>query len=654
VGYKRELKTSLQSRGVKIVSVDVFDTILWRLVQDERIQFMRWSVHASSAFAEVAHIAVDSAVLFNLRVQTREALRASIEHRIEEQAADPRLGKSGASSIDPEVGISEWFVKIIDWVLLQAHQSIDRQTLAELLDALILIEIQLELKLTRPNRPLLRYLKRLKEDHNATLIFVSDMYLRAGDVEKLLESHGIDFFESGLTSGDTKFGKWSGKMFSKGLGNQAHSIVHIGNDRHSDFVRPRQSGLRAVHYRSPMHLVQKVLRPWARARARRLGVSEVRRVTRSTLAFSRSASEIEKIGMPFGLLAGLFVFLVNDRAKELTDRQFVFVSSEALTFERVWKKLDLELPPNVHFAPNLNRRSALFALIRGSLQREPHIVGAAQALLTFGESNFPRSDLVRVVGGSPAHLLEELMSDSEFAEYFSRLESTSSEEPDTLPDFPDTTERIVLVDVGWGGTIQALLNERAALEASSKRFSGLYLAARPRHNPFGQARGRVEGLVIADIERGRNRCFFIPELWEFILHGGSQWGSSPLQVGFQAAVLRGVSVLKQLGPTSPDAVRKVALRQVSRILSRPSISEIEIFGGVVWERGFTRPESYPIVDTSVARISLVRSLLLRPFRTLRELVNLPPHLWREGYFRYHYLHRASRLIRAIRRLSKKG
>ncbi|MCV6598920.1 MAG: HAD-IA family hydrolase [Alphaproteobacteria bacterium] len=83
------------------------------------------------------------------------------------------------------------------------------------------------------------------------VIFVSDMYLPATFLKKVVEKNGYDKYEKLYVSSEYRKGKGTGNLYKevlKDLSLKAKNVVHIGDNHHSDFVQANNIGIKGVHY----------------------------------------------------------------------------------------------------------------------------------------------------------------------------------------------------------------------------------------------------------------------------------------------------------------------------------------------------------------------------------------------------------------------
>ena len=133
-------------------------------------------------------------------------------------------------------------------------------------DRVLQAEIEAELSVCYPAPGLQRLLTGLKKS-GKRLIFISDMYLGADDIFRILEHCGYgSLFGAGYVSGDIGLSKKTGRLFQHVLNKEAVEparLIHVGDDPTADVRMPRRLGIRACRFRDSVH------EKWA-ARHRRL------------------------------------------------------------------------------------------------------------------------------------------------------------------------------------------------------------------------------------------------------------------------------------------------------------------------------------------------------------------------------------------------
>ena len=110
------------------------------------------------------------------------------------------------------------------------------------------MELEAEFDVCVANQPLYKIFQYCLTQHKRIYI-VSDMYLSAQQIAKLLQVNGYNGYCRIYSSCDFRLTKWeSGKLFKKIISeeNLNHSeILHIGNDKVADFNKAKQQGIDA-------------------------------------------------------------------------------------------------------------------------------------------------------------------------------------------------------------------------------------------------------------------------------------------------------------------------------------------------------------------------------------------------------------------------
>ena len=114
-------------------------------------------------------------------------------------------------------------------------------------------EIEMEISLSLPNKPIFDLYKELIETKK--IILISDMYLPSDVIERMLEKNGISHYHKLYVSSEHKKTKSSGQLFDlviDDLGISKDDIVHIGDNRRSDCKIPTKKGILSFCYTKPL------------------------------------------------------------------------------------------------------------------------------------------------------------------------------------------------------------------------------------------------------------------------------------------------------------------------------------------------------------------------------------------------------------------
>ncbi|WP_051092932.1 HAD family hydrolase [Methylobacterium sp. 77] len=218
--------------AARVVSCDVFDTLLHRDHRSERRRFRDIADLASRRLAVEKGIALSSAAILHARIEVqRHAYRAL-------DLARPTGDVRFADMIDA-------MARILD---------LDTDAAAILHDAEIAVE---QAQLT-PNKALFTWLTA-QARVGCRIIAVSDTYHEASTIAQLLAAlaprHPVEQIH---TSADHNATKRTGALFGAVLraeGVAPADILHIGDDERADITMARAAGLRTLQVARPRHLI---------------------------------------------------------------------------------------------------------------------------------------------------------------------------------------------------------------------------------------------------------------------------------------------------------------------------------------------------------------------------------------------------------------
>lgn len=219
-------KAATLGAGTKVVSVDVFDTLLLRGTKPESARFLdigRRHLHALKG-----HGAATSLTHYDLLIKRLAAARAAYRN---------------ARLVD---GVREPNYRYIANIQLR---SMGLTPTDDIVSQMLELELEYEASVLKPNRTLVNILKAAKHA-GKRVICVSDMYLGAGDIERLVRQSGIGFIDKVYSSSDFGFGKASKRLFESVLeleGVEPSMFVHCGDNAFSDFRNAVDLGIDAYH-----------------------------------------------------------------------------------------------------------------------------------------------------------------------------------------------------------------------------------------------------------------------------------------------------------------------------------------------------------------------------------------------------------------------
>lgn len=208
----------------KVVSIDIFNTILLRQLSPEMV-IKRSSQRFAGIFSPYAP---------NVTWLSVYEYRRIIAERLK--------SLSNYHGHDPDCR----FTDIVD-ELYQRFIPGSQET-AQLKQDLFQAELEEESATLKPAPETIPFLDKLREA-GKIVIFVSDMYLSTNDIFSLLKSFSLHkYFKTGFTSGDQLLTKRSGRLYQfllKELKVPPNQVIHIGDHLVSDYRTPNSLGIRA-------------------------------------------------------------------------------------------------------------------------------------------------------------------------------------------------------------------------------------------------------------------------------------------------------------------------------------------------------------------------------------------------------------------------
>ncbi len=218
-----EARRLIEEGTVSVVSLDLFDTVLWRRVPRPADVF----VLLGDELARRRRLSPD------ISPEAFRRLRIEAERRARRRRRDRGDGE--------EVALEEIWAQIPDHVLGGPHQAEGAG-----------IELDVERQVTVPDLDVVEFAE-LAAAHDCELLVVSNTYLSAAQLAGLLARpatrvlHNARIFASsahGVNKGD---GLW--KIVLGELDVAADRIVHVGDELVSDVEVPSGHGVHCVHFR---------------------------------------------------------------------------------------------------------------------------------------------------------------------------------------------------------------------------------------------------------------------------------------------------------------------------------------------------------------------------------------------------------------------
>lgn len=480
----RDLALAVVRPDVKVVSTDVFDTLLWRQVPSPPAAF--GLVGDRLAHRGMLTPAVTAMGFASLRAQAEEHAR----HRLDER------------SRRTEVTLAEVYELLGDGVLAAG---------ARVAGAALKVELEVERDLLVPDLDVLALLEAAQEAGKA-VVAVSDTYFTEDQLRWLLDQPALRGFalDRVFTSCGYRIGK-SGGLFDivlRELDVAPEQIVHLGDNEVADVEVPRGLGIACTPFEQRPAALEAVMAAEARHVSRGpvfgrspsdAGVAPDLTALRGKLAARAEREALPGALRPYwdhgalvhGPVLTGFAEWVQERAAELgVTRVHAFMREGAFLgplIDRAGEYGGTE----IRCAPLwLNREVLALAAVSDASEedlrpllerrRRPTV---ARLLRTLGLSF---ADLPRFAGHAETRLDDPTTS----VNLFEAIEADESVRVKVVAHAAAARERIVryvqrelagdarlvCVDIGWGATAQGLLDRALAQTGLGVDVCGLYLA----------------------------------------------------------------------------------------------------------------------------------------------------------------------------------
>jgi len=227
-----------------MVSVDIFDTLLFRTTMPERVKFGKFSIEKAKLLQSKFPGKVFSRKYFHLL----RMYAARIVYR-------NRKLTNGAR----EATLDEIYDVMLSSI--SADSDILSGDISNLHGQFRDIELSIENVDLSVNCKLKQILVNASES-GKKIIAISDMYLSYEDIKALLRSKGVwDIFDDVYVSSEFGYGKASGHLFDEILSRHELlpcQVTHIGDNWFSDYHAPKEKGIFSFYY--PRSFVWRTIR----------------------------------------------------------------------------------------------------------------------------------------------------------------------------------------------------------------------------------------------------------------------------------------------------------------------------------------------------------------------------------------------------------
>lgn len=467
-----EARLLMEEAARSVITFDVFDTFLLRRCTAPDGVFERAFHHLPIAASRpgIKESFVQSRILAELRARQ----------------------KSVAEISSSEVTIEEIYRRLPRQAL-----GLEDVTIAQLVAA----EFQAELDLCLVNPEIQQLAREARVRRQPLRLgFVSDTYWSATQLKQLLGHCAPDLVADFIyTSADHRTSKMA-TLFDRVMAGEAYAgsaAIHIGDNPVADILGARAFGIAAVHYAQPQERIMQLLARESFAaqllQAKRPDFSHrldggfhlLRRTALSQLP--QLSDELTEGAAIFGPLLACFQLFLRRRVAKIAAAggrtAILFLGRDGHLPFQLWHETQ---PEPAHYV-EINRRVALTANLQDPAPLRDVFEGchalneaSVQAFLRVDLPSVRRyfaaipdgivdgksfaRDLPQLLDGADIELLSRVMRDQLFA-HLRRA----------VPDFDGCTD-LILVDLGYTGTIQRSLRGIFDQAGIKPRLHGVYLA----------------------------------------------------------------------------------------------------------------------------------------------------------------------------------
>ena len=493
---------------VDIISFDVFDTIFIRRIEDPDLIKI-----------PVARFIADKANKLGIDISWHEV--ATKREEIESQQRQ----RNGLSFPDYEACYDNFMPQMLNQVFGSQLPDNFFQQVAD-------YEMSLENAVLVPREKLIDWIKLLKQ-RDKRLFLISDIYLPAKYIARLVEDKGLShYFEAIISSADSFNAKASGTAYplvEKQFELDKSRWLHVGDNPISDGTRPQEFGIRALVINDPRERHRKLLAKKYNHYSTHNNFWKGRNMQQLMLPLEADNCDHDDLYVQgfnqFGFVFGYFMQRLAEQCKQLGLKRIYFCSREGWMLQKCWELFapwyfaDGEMPETKYLY--VSRIALARAMIgnAGISQLEVDV-----ALLPSGNESF--MDVCRIFGLEAAAFepylkakdltLDEVISQTEKSkndasrrklglllldsEFQAQARQAAQPYRDAFVNYLESEgffqlDEVALVDIGWLGTIHNNFFKALSHLHESPTIHG-YLMCATRYIEYNYPRGTsVDGLV---------------------------------------------------------------------------------------------------------------------------------------------------------------
>jgi len=348
-----KLHLNRKSKNVKVVSFDIFDTLLLRMIPPGRVAQLAAEELSRQLYVE-AKITLSVSDIINSRRKFKQQKDKAYFYR------------------ESEWTLSEWLCE------LAKHHSLDPSILCRLSRQ---TELSAESKSLYLAPDAIKSIS-LAKDQNLQVIAISDMWLDQEWLKDLLAEFGL-YFDAVFSSGSSGVSKRKGTIFKfieANLSLKAENFIHLGDNLKADFIRPCLAGWKSIWIPHPGNSLQiRALPVISRYRPKRKPWKDIVQALNTTGSISTEKKSDPYFELAYEYLTPLLIIFSIIQWRKFREQnidQVFYIARDAKAMFDVYNLIEHLLPNSCprHYI-RLSRRTVAIAHPDNLLQNVTHIAG---------------------------------------------------------------------------------------------------------------------------------------------------------------------------------------------------------------------------------------------------------------------------------------
>ena len=227
------------------------------------------------------------------------------------------------------------------------------------------------------------------------IVIASDMYLPTDFIASVLRQNGYDGWDKLYVSGDLNSTKCSGDLYRRilnDLGVEARQVLHIGDNRKSDFIIPERLGIPAIRYLSVFKQFRHTDRRYEKYRDQAplslglsilFGVLAYDRICRKCASDTPNTNYWGDLGYCYaGPVGYAYTRFVDKTASDNGIGGLLFVARDGYLLQKIFNTFHSEMPSAYIYAPRFLNHICRLDYIRKNTAQ-------AQAIIDFYRGQSP-------------------------------------------------------------------------------------------------------------------------------------------------------------------------------------------------------------------------------------------------------------------------